>query len=202
MSYRALLITLLICRGAARAQSLVAPELPAAQVEKVLTAVAINYLGVAAMQERGLTDRVTVIYGLGAHYSFFSSDAPPPVGTRFIETVDKFFGRSYRTSAITPYLFAEARLYATLEKRKLRGRDTRANCANYVALLAEIPFATGNLIEVPELRLAYPVGLKYGLRRPLGSRLYVEGSIGAILKITRVQQSLQPRLDFALAWHN
>ena len=152
-------------------------------------------------QERGLTDRITYIYGLGAHYSFFSSDAPPPVGSRFIETIDKSFGRSYSTTAVTPYVFAEARLYTTLEKRKLRGRDVRANCANYFALLAEIPVDTNNLINVPELRLAYPVGLKYGLRRPLGSRLYVEGSIGAIFKITRVQQSLQPRLDLALAWH-
>lgn len=185
-----------------QAQSALASEPPVAQVEKVITAVGLNYLGLAVSQERGLTDRLTVLYGLGAHYSFYNTDAPPPIGTRFIEVIEKSFGRSYQTTGITPYVVAEARLYTTLEKRKLHGRDVRANCAHYFALLAEVPFATGNLIEVPELRLAYPVGVKYGLRLPLGSRLYVEGSIGAVAKITRVQQSLQPRLDFALAWHN
>ncbi|GAA3994171.1 hypothetical protein GCM10022408_00500 [Hymenobacter fastidiosus] len=200
LSAAALLIAL-VRPFSVQAQSAIAPEPPVAQVEKVITAAGINYLGLAVSQERGLTDRITVLYGLGVHYSFYDTDAPPPVGARFIEVLDKSFGRSYQTNGITPYALAEARLYTTLEKRKLHGRDVRANCARYFALLAEIPFATGNLVEVPELRVAYPVGLKYGMRLPLGSRLYVEGSIGAVAKITRVQQSLQPRLDFALAWH-
>lgn len=64
-----------------------------------------------------------------------------------------------------------------------------------------MPFATGDLINVANLGLAYPLGVKYGLRRPLGSRVYLEGSLGMMLKLGRGQQALVPRLDVALGWH-
>ena len=64
-----------------------------------------------------------------------------------------------------------------------------------------MPFATGDLINVANLGLAYPLGVKYGLRRPLGSRVYLEGSLGMMLKLGRWQLALVPRLDVALGWH-
>ena len=98
-------------------------------------------------------------------------------------------------------MFAEYRCYTNLDKRAGRGRDTRANAANYFALVGKLPFATGDLINVVNLGLAYPVGVKYGLWRPLGSRVYLEGSLGMMLKLGRGQQALVSRLDVALGWH-
>ena len=63
-------------------------------------------------------------------------------------------------------------------------------------------FAIGDLVNVANLCLAYPVGVKYGLRQPLGGRVYLEGSLGMMLKLGRGQQALVPRLDVALGWHN
>ncbi len=175
------------------------PETP--QVAKVLTAVSLNHLGLAVNQERSIGSQVTVLFGVGTHYSFYSSNFPPLSGSRFINVTDKYFGREYSTSRFAPYLVGEVRKYTQLFERSVRGKDTRANSANYFALVGEAPFATGNLINVPNLALAYPVGLKYGLRRPLGASFYAEGSAGMFVKISAPQRTLQPRLDFAVAWY-
>lgn len=187
--------------GLASGQALHSSEPITAKVERVLTTAAIDYRGLAVFQERGLSDQATFMYGGGTRYSSYSASGPPLFGSRFINVTDKYFGRDYRTSGFTPYLFAEYRYYTTLDKRTGRGRDTRANAANYVALVGEVPFATGDLINVPNLELAYPVGVKYGLRRPLGRFLYIEGSLGGLLKISRSQKSLTPRLDVAFGFH-
>ncbi|RTQ53377.1 hypothetical protein EJV47_01145 [Hymenobacter gummosus] len=187
-------------RTPGKAQSQPAPDTPpSAEVERVVTAVAVNYLGLSASQERRLGSSVTATYGVGAHYSFYST-AFPIGGTRFINVVDPFFGRDYRTSALTPYLLGELRLYHTLFRRTQAGRNTRRNAANYFALFGEVPLSKNRLIDVPNLALATPVGLKYGLRRNLGGHLYAEGSAGLALKISRTQRTLLPRLDAALAW--
>ena len=123
-------------------------------------------------------------------------------GSRFIDVNDKYFGCDYRNSGLTPYLFVEYRYYTTLDKRVGRGRDARANSANYFILVGELLFATGDLINVANLGLAYLVGVKYCLRQPLGGRVYLEGSLGMMLKLGRGQQALVPRLDVALGWHN
>ncbi|GAA4022224.1 hypothetical protein GCM10022409_02410 [Hymenobacter glaciei] len=171
------------------------------EVEKVLTSALLNYRGGAVQQERGLGPQSTFLAGVGAHFSSYSTNSPPLFGSRFINVTDKYFGRHYTTSGWTPYVFAEFRVYTTLDKRAVHGRDTRANSSNYWALAGEVPFASGNLINVPNLELAYPVGVKYGVRRPLGTALYIEGSLGGFLKISRSQQSLSPRLDVALGLH-
>ena len=185
----------------ASAQELKSSEPITAHVERLLTTAAINYRGLAIFQERGLNGQATLMYGAGAHYSTYSTSGPPLFGSRFIGVNDKYFGRNYRTSGLTPYLFAEYRYYTTLDKRAGRGRDTRANAANYFALVGEVPFATGDLINVTNLSLAYPVGVKYGLRRPLGSQVYLESSLGMMLKLSEGQRALVPRLDVALGWH-
>lgn len=171
------------------------------EVEKVITSVVINYRGGAVQQERGLGPHSTFLVGAGAHFSAYGTNSPPLFGSRFINVTDKLFGRTYSTSGWTPYAFAEFRFYTTLDKRAVRGHDTRANSANYWALVGEVPFASGDLINVSNLELAYPVGVKYGLRRPLGRLLYIEGSFGGFLKISRSQQILSPRLDVALGLH-
>ena len=172
------------------------------KVEKVLTTVSVNYLGFALQQERAAGETLTLMYGLGVHNSFYSTQSPPLFGTRFINQIDKNFGRHYSTQRLVPYAFAEARIYTTLGKRAMRGRNTQANCANYFALVGEVPFASGDLINVPNLELAYPVGVKYGTRLPIGSKLYVEASVGAFLKISTSQQTLTPRIDLAFGLHN
>ena len=121
------------------------------------------------------------MYSAGVNYSVYSTSTPQLFGSRFIDVNDKYFGRDYRTSGLTPYLFVEYRYYTALDKRVGRGRDARANSANYFILVGELPFATGDLINVANLCLAYPVGVKYGLRRSLGSRVYLEGSLGMML---------------------
>lgn len=176
-------------------------EPPTPQVEKVITAASLNYLGLTLTQERRISSQATVLFGIGAHYSSYSSNFPPLFGSRFINELDKYFGRSYSTSAFTPYLVGEVRKYTRLFERSIRGRNTRANSANYFALVGELPFSTGALINVPNLALAYPVGVKYGLRRPLGLSFYVEASAGMFLKISAPKRTLQPRLDVAFAWH-
>jgi hypothetical protein len=195
-----LALFLVLIRPLAYCQTL-PPKPTTPQVDQVITAASLNYLGFALTQERRIAPQTTVLFGLGAHYSFYSSDSPPPLGTRFIDVVDKVFGRSYSTSQFAPYLVGEVRHYTRLFERSVRGRDTRANSANYFALVGELPFATGDLINVPNLALAYPVGVKYGLRRPLGSPFYVEASVGMFLKISATQRTLQPRLDATFAWH-
>ena len=130
------------------------------------------------------------------------TSTPQLFGSRFINVNDKYFWYDYRTSGLTPYMFAEYRYYTTLDKRAGRGCDARANSVNYFILVGELPFATGDLINVANLGLAYPVGVKYGLRRPLGGRVYLEGSLGMMFKLGRGQQALVPRLDVALGWHN
>ncbi len=186
-------------------QQRISDESERASVAPVLSAVTINYLGAQVIQERAIGRQVTFLYGLGAHYSFYSnaSSWPPPfIGTRFINERDKFFGFVYSSSAITPYLLAELRLYTNLEQRAMRGpRNAAANAANYLALVTEIPVNTGRLIEVDNLALAYPVGVKYGARRVLGNHLYAEGSFGAFLKISSTMAAINPRLDFAIGWH-
>ncbi|MDO7847398.1 hypothetical protein Q5H92_13595 [Hymenobacter sp. M29] len=192
----------MFCSEAARGQQGPPPSQPSpAQVERVLTAAVLDYRGVAVQQERGLSSRVTLLGGVGAHYSSFSSDQAPLFGTRFLNVVEKEFGRSYRTSGITPYVFAEARIYANLAHRSKRGHDTRANAGTYLAAVGEMPFAPGDLINVQNLQLAYPVGLKVGMRRALGPYVYLEGSVGAMLKISQNQRDLGPRLDLALGFH-
>lgn len=196
------LALLLLVGSNANAQSPALQDPAAPTVEKVLTTLSVNYLGAAIQQARGISPMVTFLYGAGVHNSFYSTQTPPLFGSRFINSVDKYFGRNYSTQRLVPYLVAEVRLYKTLFKRSVRGRDTRANCANYLALVGEIPFASGDLINMPNLELAYPVGVKYGMRRPLGQRLYVEGSFGGFLKISRSQQTFTPRIDLALGLHH
>lgn len=175
------------------------PEEP--QPAKRLTMAGLNYLGGFVAQERKLAHQFTISYGVGVHYSFYDNSASPSIfGTRFINIPDKVFGRPYTTQAATPYLAFEVRSY-NLARQVSRGRNIRGNSANYLALMGEIPFASGSLINVPNLELAYPVGVKYGLRRALGQHLYAEASLGGLLKISRSQTSLQPRIDAALAWY-
>jgi hypothetical protein len=164
-----------------------------------LTTVGINYLGVAVAQERGLGARTTLLYGLGAHYSFYGTSYPI-LGTRFINVIDKTFGRDYSTAGITPYAFLEARVYTNLLTRFARGKNTRHNAGTYLAVFGELPFASGNLIEVPNLELGYPIGLKLGLRRSLGTHLYGEGSVALVNVLSDRQSFLKPRLDVSLAW--
>ena len=80
------------------------------------------------------------MYGAGVHYSVYSTSTPPLFGSRFINVNDKYFGRDYLTSGLTPYLFAEYRYYTTLDKRAGRGRDTR---------LVPEPHALGLLVHKP-----------------------------------------------------
>ncbi|RZJ87682.1 MAG: hypothetical protein EOO60_11930 [Hymenobacter sp.] len=168
---------------------------------RVLNLAGLTYLGLAATQERRLTEQLTVSYGLGLHYSFFDNNANPPIfGTRFINVLDKAFGYPYSTRGLIPFVAVEVRAYQ-LAKRAFKGRSVRGNSANYVALATEIPFASGSLLSSPNLALAYPVGLKYGLRRALSQHLYAEGSLGAFLKLSPAQTALQPRLDAAIGWY-
>ena len=199
-SYVALLGGLLLGAPAA-AQNPVPPATPApVQVERVLTTVALNYLGGGVGQERRLGSSITLMYGAGAHYSFYSTSFPIG-GTRFINVRDPYFGRDYRTSGLTPYLLGELRLYHTLFRRAQAGRNVAGNAANYLALFGEVPLSKSGLINVPNLTLATPVGLKYGLRRNLGRHLYAEGSAGVAVKLSPTQRTLLPRLDAALGWH-
>ncbi|RAK66662.1 hypothetical protein DLM85_10605 [Hymenobacter edaphi] len=156
-------------------------------------------MGGSISQERRLGSSITLTYGAGAHYSFYSTSLPIG-GTRFINVVDPYFGRDYRTSGLTPYVFGELRLYHTLFRRAQAGRNTAHNAANYVALFGEAPLAKRPLINVPNLALASPVGLKYGLRRNLARHLYAEGSVGLAAKISHRQRTLLPRLDGGLSW--
>ena len=57
----------------------ITPAAPTPQVEKALTAVSFNYLGPALTQERRIGPQTTALFGVGAHYSFYSSDSPPPI---------------------------------------------------------------------------------------------------------------------------
>ena len=75
------------------------------------------------------------MYSAGVNYSVYSTSTPQLFGSRFIDVNDKYFGRDYRTSGLTPYLFVEYRYYTTLDKRVGRGRDARANLANYFAFV-------------------------------------------------------------------
>src|SRR5690349_5668561 len=130
-----LLVTALIIssRTTAYSQTLSAPEDPsAATAEKTITAAAINYLGATLSQERRLGSSITFLYGIGAHYSFYSTTFPIG-GTRFINVVDPYFGRDYSTSGITPYVAGEIRFYHTLFRRANAGKNTRHNAANYLA---------------------------------------------------------------------
>lgn len=171
------------------------------QPAKLLNIAGLNYLGGFVAQERRLAHQFTISYGVGLHYSFYDNSVDAPIfGTRFINTPDKLFGRPYTTQGVTPYLLFEARSY-NLARQVSRGRTIRGNSANYLALVGEIPFASGSLINVRNLELAYPVGVKYGLRRALGQHIYAEASLGGILKISHSQTSLQPRIDAALAWY-
>lgn|GEM_PF-5382635 len=198
---RCLSCALLMSPLATAAQTVHVAEEIEPQVVKLLNVAGLSYLGGLVAQERGLADRLTVTYGLGLHYSFFDNSANPPIfGTRFINILEKSFGRPYSTQGLTPYLFAEIRSY-NLARRAFRGRSIQANSANYVALVGEIPFASGVLINVPNLALAYPVGLKYGVRRALGPHIYAEGSLGGLAKIGGGQVAVQPRLDGAVAWY-
>lgn len=199
---RRLLPLLLLCgQHHVQAQQRVSTDPLNPEVEKVLTSALINYRGIAIQQERGLGPQSTILAGVGVHFSAYSTNSPPLFGSRFINVTDKYFGRYYTTSGWTPYLYAEFRAYSTLDKRVARGRDTHANSSNYWALVGEVPFATGDLINVSNLEIAYPVGVKYGMRRPLGHFLYIEGSLGGFLKISSSQQSLAPRLDMALGFY-
>ena len=196
-----LLCVLLLSPFVTNAQVVNVIELDEPQPAKLLTMAGLNYLGGFVAQERRLANQFTISYGVGLHYSFYNNSADAPIfGTRFINTPDKLFGRPYTTQGATPYLLVEARSY-NLVRRVSRGRTIRGNSANYLALVGEIPFASGSLINVRNLELAYPVGVKYGLRRALNQYIYAEGSLGGLLKISRSQTSLQPRIDVALAWY-
>lgn len=197
-----MLLLLLVCwQFNVQAQQHVSNDPLAPKVARVLSSAVLNYRGVAVQQERGLGPQNTLLAGVGVHFSAYSTNSPPLFGSRFINVADKYFGRYYTTSGWTPYIYAEFRTYTTLDNRAARGRSTRANSANYWALVGEVPFAAGDLINVPNLELAYPVGVKYGLRRPLGQHLYMEGSVGGLLKISSSQRSLSPRLDVALGFY-
>lgn len=166
---------------------------------KSITSVGVNYLGIVASHEHLFGERTTLLIGGGAHYSFYSTSFPT-LGTRFINVIDRNFGRDYSTSGITPYVFLEARVYTNLLKRLTRGKNISHNAGTYVALFGELPLATGNLINVPNLEVGYPVGLKIGLRRNLSDHLVVDGSAALIDLISNQQRSLGPRLDLALLW--
>jgi hypothetical protein len=170
-----------------------------ASLTRSITSVGVNYLGVAVSHERQFGERTTLFVGGGAHYSFYDTSFPT-LGTRFINVIDRNFGRDYSTSGITPYAFLEARVYTNLRKRLTQGKNINHNAGTYVALFGELPFATGNLINVSNLEVGYPVGLKIGLRRGLSDHLVVDGSAALVTVLSSRQRSLGPRLDLALLW--
>jgi hypothetical protein len=168
-------------------------------VARSITAVMVDYLGVKVSQERRLGNSISLLYGLGAHYSFYTTNFPVG-GTRFINVVDPYFGRDYATSHFVPYVALEGRLYTTLFKRFMRSKNISHNAANYVGAFVELPFAAGQLISVPNLQLARAAGLRYGLRRNLSRHLYFDGSVGVVAKISSAQRTLLPRLDGGFSW--
>jgi hypothetical protein len=168
-------------------------------VTKNITAVSANYLGLAISQERSIGERVTLFFGAGAHYSFYGTSYPT-LGTRFINVIEKRFGRDYSTTGTTPYIFLEARIYTNLLKRQERNKNIKNNAGSYLALFGEVPFASGNLINVSNLELGYPLGLKFGLRRNLSNHFYLDGSVAIVNLISDRQRSTSPRLDIAVFW--
>lgn len=164
-----------------------------------ITSVGVNYLGVAVSHERQFGERTTLFIGGGVHYSFYDTSFPT-LGTRFISVIDRNFGRDYSTSGITPYALLEARVYTNLRKRLTRGKNISHNAGTYVALFGELPFATGNLINVSNLEVGYPVGLKIGLRRGLSNHLVVDGSAALVNVLSGRQRNVGPRVDLALLW--
>ncbi|GAA4375119.1 hypothetical protein [Hymenobacter koreensis] len=180
---------------AARAQA----PIDSATVARCLTAATGTYLGAQITQERGVGRYATVLYGLGGHYSFYSTTLPIG-GTRFVNVVDPSFGRDYSTAALVPFALLEGRWYTSLQKRATRQRNTRHNAANYLGLFVKLPLASGQLIDVPNLQLARVVGLRYGVRRNLGKRIGAEGSLGVASKLSRSQRTVLPRLDGGVSW--
>ena len=180
-------------------KSVHAQRIDASLVVKSQNTVGINYLGAIISQERAIGRFTTLRFGAGAHYSFYGTSYPT-LGTRFINVIDKNFGRNYSTSGITPYVFLEGRLYTNLLKRLLDNKNIRNNAGTYLALFGEVPFASGNLINVSNLELGYPVGIKIGLRRNLNKSIFVDGSAAIVDLISNRQRSFGPRLDVGIFW--
>ena len=191
---------LLGLRTPSNAQSQPTPVAPPpAEVDQVITAVSVNYLGLSASQERRLGSSLTAYVSAGAHYSFYSTSLPIG-GTRFVNVIDPSFGRDYSTAAFVPYLAGELRVYPRLLVRQRSGKDFYRQAGSFLGLFAEAPLATERLIKVANLAAAHPVGLRYGLRRNVGAHLLAEGSLAVVSKISRTQRTVQPRLDASLHW--
>jgi hypothetical protein len=170
------------------------------QVNKVITSASLNYLGISIYQERRVGSSITFLYGAGLHYSFYLTKFPIG-GTRFINVIDPYFGQDYNTKGFTPYVMGEIRVYHTLFNRFKKDKNIQYNSASYIALFGEAPLTSHSLINVPNLSIASPIGLKYGIRRNLGQHFYLDGSVGVANKISRSQNSFLPRLDAGITWH-
>lgn len=155
-------------------------------VKKVMTAAAIHFPGIYMHQERRLAPHTTFMYGVGIYFSSYeNSDPPKPLQMRrrFIVVRDDAFPSFYEVSSVTPYVFSEVRQYFGFTRRVKKEKDVTNNAANYVALFAEAPLASGRLTETSNIRMAFPVGVKVGMRRNLGEQFYFEGSLGFLRKI-------------------
>lgn len=60
--------------GLASGQDLKSFEASTANVERLLTTVALNYRGLALLKERSIGAQVTLMYGAGVHYSVYSHE--------------------------------------------------------------------------------------------------------------------------------
>ena len=75
--FGAVLLTLPV--GLASGQDLKSSEPSTANVERLLTTVALNYRGLALLQECSIGAQATLMYGAGVHYSVYSTSTPPIV---------------------------------------------------------------------------------------------------------------------------
>jgi hypothetical protein len=155
-------------------------------VKKVITAAAIHFPGIYMYQERRLALHTTFMYGVGIYFSSYeNSDPPKPLQMRrrFMVIRDDAFPSFYEVSSVTPYIFSEVRQYFGFARRVRKEKDVTNNAANYVALFAEAPLASGRLTETTNIVMAFPVGIKIGMRRNLAEQFYFEGSAGFLRKI-------------------
>ena len=170
-----------------------------ASVERVITATQVYYPGAAIQQERRLTRQMTVIYGAGLYAAEFS-EQPPNLRFRFMAVRDRRYPSFYQTNAILPYVFTEIRQYFSLDRRMRKEKNTAHNAANYISIFGELPLASGRLTETGNLVMAYPVGVKIGMRRNLGGHFYLDASAGFAAKFNPSVDAYAPRLDAALGF--
>lgn len=147
-----------------------------------------TFLFPGAIYELGLTNNSTLRLDVSTDFSFMASTIG---GIRISNQFGFFLGGG-----------PQYRYYLNYERRNRKGKNTRNNSANFIALNARYLFGNALLGDLDFISDVITVGPVYGFQRTYASGFNLElwFGLGYENQVDIDFESVQPQLSFNLGW--